>query len=303
MNVNVTVGMCVKNCESTIEEAIRSVIGQNYPHDLMEIVIVDGNSKDKTLSILRNYFSNLEIKVKVYNDQGKGLGFARQIVVDNAGGKYILWVDGDIILTKNYLKKQVEFMEKNPDVGAAQGQWEIPERKTMAAALDNLSSFITFLIYYHQSKISSLKSLGTVGGIYRIKAVKQVGGFDSFIKGAAEDRDLTARMRGSGWVLSMNKAKLFHIYKETWNDLWNKFSWWGYGDHYLNCRHKGLVILWQKIPFITFLAGFKRSIEAYKQTYQKTSFFLPFYNFFKSLAWSFGFIKSHINGYGHESSY
>ena len=162
------------------------------------------------------------------------------------------------------------------------------------------NNFITFIIYYNESKHATLKSLGTVGGIYRVKAVRQVGGFDRLIKGAAEDRDLTARMRGVGWLLSISQAKLYHIYKENWNGLWNKYSWWGYGDHYLNRKHKGLVIIWQKMPLVTFMTGLRCAFSIYRKTHQKISFLMPFYNYFRSIAWCSGFIKSHMNGYGHE---
>jgi len=40
-------------------------------------------------------------------------------MVDNASGEYIEWVDSDVVLPKNYLRKQVEFMDRNPGVGAA----------------------------------------------------------------------------------------------------------------------------------------------------------------------------------------
>ena len=51
MKPKVTVGMCVKNCAATIKEAIESVLNQDFPHELMELIIVDGNSEDETLSI------------------------------------------------------------------------------------------------------------------------------------------------------------------------------------------------------------------------------------------------------------
>ena len=48
-----------------------------------------------------------------------GLGVARQIVVDKACGKYIVWVDDDVTLPKDFVRKQVGYMEQNPHVGIA----------------------------------------------------------------------------------------------------------------------------------------------------------------------------------------
>ncbi|MEM5867131.1 MAG: glycosyltransferase [Candidatus Aenigmatarchaeota archaeon] len=48
------------------------------------------------------------------------MGFCSiNVVVKNASGKYIIWVDCDMILPKDHVQKQVEFMEQNPKVGIA----------------------------------------------------------------------------------------------------------------------------------------------------------------------------------------
>jgi len=295
MKIEVTIGLCVKNSEATVKETVESVIRQDFPHEKMEIIVVDGKSKDKTLSIVRNSLLASDIQVKIYNDQGKGLGVARQIVVDNASGKYIVWVDGDVVLPKNYLRKQVEFINRNPNIGAAQGKWEISETKGLVAALENLSQL------EHEYEDKNLSAIGTIRSIYRVKAVKQAGGFDECIKGASEDRDLSYRIWKAGWLLATSDVELYHRFRETWRDLWKEYSWWGYGEHYLDHKHLGLVNLWQTIPIVRAVGGLRRAFSAYKLTHRKISFLLPFQHFFKASAWWFGFLKSHVNGYGHKT--
>ena len=51
--VEVTVGLCVKNSEATVERAVNSIIAQDYPQELMELLIVDGSSRDKTIPIIK----------------------------------------------------------------------------------------------------------------------------------------------------------------------------------------------------------------------------------------------------------
>ena len=47
----VTIGMCVKNGEEYIKEAIKSVSDQDLPHELMEIVLVDERARDYALHL------------------------------------------------------------------------------------------------------------------------------------------------------------------------------------------------------------------------------------------------------------
>jgi glycosyltransferase involved in cell wall biosynthesis len=295
MKVQATIGLCVKNSEATIEETVKSIICQDFPHEKMEIIVVDGRSKDKTLSIIRNNLLRSDIQMNIYDDQGKGLGPARQIVVENAIGRYIVWIDGDVLLPKNYVRKQVEFMDRNPRVGAAQGKWGISKTKSFVAALENLGE----LEHTHESR--KLDSIGTIRGIYRLEAIKKVGGFDLCIEGAAEDLDLSHRLWKAGWLLAKSQVTLYHKFRETWRDLWKEYSWWGYGDHYISHKHIGFVTIWQHVPIVRAAGGLRHAFTAYKMSHKKLSFVLPLHHFFKASAWCFGFLKSNIEGYGHKT--
>jgi glycosyltransferase involved in cell wall biosynthesis len=294
MKIQATVGLCVKNSEETIEETVKSIVCQDFPHEKMEIIVVDGRSEDKTLPIVQSIIHTSDIQIKIYSDQGKGLGPARQIVVDNASGIYIIWIDGDVVLPKNYVSKQVKFMDGNPSVGAAQGKWGISQTKSFVAILENLSEL------EHKHEYRNLNAIGTIRGIYRVKAIKQAGGFDKCIKGASEDLDLSHRIWKNGWLLAKSQVPLYHSFREGWGDLWREYSWWGYGDHYISHKHSNLVIKWQMLPIVRAVGGLLHAFTAYKLSHHKISFVLPVHNFFKASAWWFGFLKSGADGYGHK---
>jgi glycosyltransferase involved in cell wall biosynthesis len=299
MKTIATVGLCVRNSEATVGETVQSVISQDFPHDSMEIVVVDGRSSDKTMSIIINSLSTSDIQVKTYSDQGKGLGQARQIVVDNARGDYIIWVDGDMVLPENYLRKQVEFMDRNPKVGAARGKLGIIEEGSVAL-LENLSELGERYGFKEKTPKARVIKVIAVYDTCRVKAIKQTGGFDKEIKGASEDREMVYRMWKDGWLLATTEVKFYHRFRKTWRDLWKEYSWWGYGEHYVSHKHPGLVLLWQTIPIARALGGLRRVSDAYKMTNLKISFLLPIQNFFKASAFWFGFLKSHRERYGHK---
>jgi cellulose synthase/poly-beta-1,6-N-acetylglucosamine synthase-like glycosyltransferase len=51
----VTIGVCVRNGEDNIRDAVESVISQDFPHEFMEVIFVDDGSTDKTLSTIENH--------------------------------------------------------------------------------------------------------------------------------------------------------------------------------------------------------------------------------------------------------
>jgi len=289
----VTVGLCVKNNERTIGEAVKSILDQDFPHELMEIVAVDGMSTDTTLSIVNSCTAKSDVQTRVFSDLGGGLGIARQIVVDRAEGQYIAWIDGDIVIPKGYLATQVGFLDKNPRAGAVQGNRLDYKGKSFVGNLE--------IISMNNVSTGERKFLATRGAVYRVKAIKEVGGLDKNIKGAAEDIDLSFRMWRRNWRLCINEGIWSHVPRESWKGLWDEYWWYGYGSHFVGHKHKGLITLWQWVPPVSFASGLRGSVFVYKLTCKKLVFLLPLNYLYKNSAWLLGHVKSHLDGYGHLS--
>jgi glycosyltransferase involved in cell wall biosynthesis len=285
-----TIGLCVKNNEVTITEAVKSIVNQDFPHELMEIIVVDGYSQDQTMRIIGEVLSKGTIQTRILSEN-KGLGFARQLVVNNALGKYIVWVDGDIVLSRNYVREQVDFMECHPRVAIAVGRFDIAPNDNWVAFLENISYVIDSL--RHSGK-GTLKLLGTEGSILRTEASRTVGGFDPNIEGAQEDLDMAYRINLAGWKFHVTNSILYERQRRTWKALWKQHFWYGYGLHFVQHKNKGRNMFIDKSnDRIIF------SSQAYKLSYRKVAFLLPLNFIFKKIALLFGFFKAHIDGYGH----
>lgn len=294
----VTFGLVVKNCEATIRGTVESIASQDYSSEQIEVIVVDDGCRDATIPITVDRLSKTKMKVKVFRTGGTGLGKARQVVVDNAQGKYIIWVDGDLTLSRDYTRKQVEFMEKHTDVGKARGRWNSSSENSLVAWLESLR-LIDYESKHHSTRFVGSMLVGVGGSACRLQALRQVGGFDPQIKGAGEDVDIAAKMLKAGWSLWFNDAEFHHKFKETWKALWNQYLWYGYGAHYVSQKHKGLVLVWTRIPAVALFSGLLLSFVAYKATGRKISFLLPIQYLFKQTAWCYGFVKGHFEKYGH----
>ena len=290
-NVLVTIGLCVKNCEKTIGPTLDGVISQDYPHNLMEIIVVDDGCNDKTISIVVEKLSKTDINFRLLETGGSGLGAARQKVVDHANGKYVVWIDGDITVPPEHISKQVEFMELHPGVGKARANWGWFETGKVVGDLQ-------FLAYVDEVRRGIQSTMaGTGGSICRVDAIKDAGGFDTRIKGAGEDVDLAIRMNARGWNFSVSDTVFYHKPRMSWKGLWNQYTWYGYGAHYVSHKHQLKGIRLARPPPLAFVIGIKKSISAFKFTRKKISFFLPISFLFGSFAWWIGFAKAHIEKY------
>lgn len=289
----VTIGTCIRNSEGTIKKAIDSIIDQDFPHEKVEAIFVDDGSEDRTLPIVLESVSRMDMHTEVVHHEWKGLGWVRNVVVNNAKGDYVVWVDGDMFLPLDHVRKQVEFMEQNPKVGIAKARYGFNREQNMVAALENIV-FLAFDLKYAGREDPRI--LGTGGSIYRVSAIRQVGGFDDAITGTGEDMDAEYRIGKAGWVLHRGTPALFYeTFRRTWVDLWREGFWHGYGVHQIFRKNKGQIALHRMVPPVAFIVGVWLSTAVYKLVHQKWVFLLPIQYAFKRIAWCLGFAKGQVD--------
>ena len=102
------------NYGNFIEDAIKSVLEQNYPRELYEIIVVDACSTDDTEKILDKYRS--EIKV-IYQHESTGLAAGCNLGIRASSGEYIVRLDADDTFCQNVLLIESLFLDENPDIG------------------------------------------------------------------------------------------------------------------------------------------------------------------------------------------
>jgi glycosyltransferase involved in cell wall biosynthesis len=284
LNCAVTVGICVKNGSTSILNALGSVMAQDFPHEQMEVIVVDDGSEDNTLSLVKDYASKMDVQLTILHHSWRGVGESRNIIAKNAQGKYIIWVDSDMTLPVDHVQKQFEFMEADPKIGVAKAVYGLIPNMNLVAALENMS-FVAENTRYE---------CGTGGSIYRTEALRQAGYFDGHLRLAGEDHDTAAKINSAGWLLERSPAVFYEQPRTSWRKLWGKYFNWGYGLHAACQQNRNLVVLYEMLPLAGLLGGLKRSVIAYKLTGNKKSFLLPIQFFYKLSAWCLGYTKGYI---------
>jgi len=85
----------------TIKKCLESIFSQNYPKNLVEVLVIDGGSKDETVEIARQYPVKIFHNPKKYSE-GKGMGKAQGF--NRAKSDYVIFIDQDnVLLSKNWL--------------------------------------------------------------------------------------------------------------------------------------------------------------------------------------------------------
>ncbi|MBX9888400.1 MAG: glycosyltransferase [Flavobacteriaceae bacterium] len=108
----ISVVLPVYHCELYIRDAIESVLNQTFVD--FELIIIDDCSTDGTLQLC-NLFVDDRIII-IAKDKNSGYTNSLNYGLSIAKGKYIARMDGDDICMPERFKKQVLFLEANPDI-------------------------------------------------------------------------------------------------------------------------------------------------------------------------------------------
>ncbi len=110
----VSVNILTYNGQDLIELCLKSVLEQTYSD--IEILVIDNASEDETVSRIRQ-----GIKI-IQNKENLGFSAGHNIGIRESKGEYILCLNQDVVLDKNFIKNAVEAVEVDKKIGAVQGK-------------------------------------------------------------------------------------------------------------------------------------------------------------------------------------
>lgn len=100
MKLSVVVAMY--NVDKYINQCINSLLDQNLPAEVYEIILVDDGSTDKTYSIAKQY-SDKNSNISLVSQKNMGVSTARNSGLNIASGEYIYFVDSDDYILQDSL--------------------------------------------------------------------------------------------------------------------------------------------------------------------------------------------------------
>ncbi|MGN6109265.1 MAG: glycosyltransferase family 2 protein [Kofleriaceae bacterium] len=206
----VTIAMPSYNEERYIEACIASVQAQDYPQDLIEILVADGRSTDRTREILAR-LSATDPRIRMVDNparlQAAGLG----LLVKEATGDVIVRMDVHAEYAPDYVRKCVETLERTgaDNVGGAQRALaKSAFQRALCAALGSP-------LGVGGAKYRSSEAEGFVDtvflGAFRRRVFESVGLWDP---GAVtnEDAELNQRILDAGGQIYLSRDIVVHYF-------------------------------------------------------------------------------------------
>ena len=108
------------NEESIIADCVLSILNQEFPIGVFEVLVVDGMSTDSTRSILKDLVEK-HSNVRVIDNEKRITPAAMNLGIEHARGKYVSILGAHTIYEKDYLLQSVKLFEKHPEISCSGG--------------------------------------------------------------------------------------------------------------------------------------------------------------------------------------
>jgi glycosyltransferase involved in cell wall biosynthesis len=184
----VTVVVPTRNAERTLATCLASIRAQTYLN--VELVVVDNSSTDATLAIAKDYADHAVTwgpERSAQRNHGWRIG----------SGDYLVFIDADMVLSRNIVAEAVEAFNGDAGLGAL----VIPELSFGEGFLARCRA-LEKRLYLGASQVEAAR-------VFPRRVLEQVGGYDENMS-AFEDWELPDRVRAAGFRLGRIDSVVMH---------------------------------------------------------------------------------------------
>jgi len=228
------------NSEETIEPCLGKIIKESK-NFISEIIVVDDNSNDKTVEVVKKFKSVKLIKLS----KNKGAGNARNIGAKIAKHETLCFIDSDIIISKNSIEHLVKRLYQDKNIGSVSG---IPEISNLNAR-SWTSNFVCLKSCYGNENIEKEKEFSHSASEFCVISKEffmLIGGYKPLRSAGGEEFYLGYQIN------QLNKKNIKIIdasYKGKWCSLYLRFK------RIIDRTEKYIPLLFKKKKFDTTGSG------------------------------------------------
>lgn len=199
--MKISVAVVAYNEAETLPKLLLDIAEQDYPHEKMEVLLIDSGSSDGTLACMEAFSRENHgfSQVAVLENPGKTLPHGCNIALEHYTGDAIVRIDAHASVPPDFISKNVRLLESGEKVcgGARPNMIDgtTPWKETLLAA--ETSMFGSSIASYRSGKEKKYVS-SVFHGMYRREVYDAVGPYDVRLA-RTEDNDMSYRIQQAGY--------------------------------------------------------------------------------------------------------
>ncbi|HLB82824.1 MAG TPA: glycosyltransferase family 2 protein [Gemmatimonadales bacterium] len=247
-----------RNEEQHIGRCLESILASDYPHDRMELLVVDGMSTDRTRELVAWYAARHPV-IRLLDNPRRIAPSGLNLGIQAARGEVILRMDAHVIYLPSYLPILVRaLLERGADnVGGVLETLPGADTPVARAIALGLAHPLGVGNSYFRVGAPEPRWVDTVAfGCFRREAFERAGLFDEELVRNQDDEFNFRLIRRGGRVLLMPTARAYYVARRSLRQLWRMYFQYGYFKPLVARKVGKVMTLRQLVPalFVTTLA-------------------------------------------------
>lgn len=199
------------NEEAYLPKLLSDLKEQDYPHEKIEVLLIDSMSTDNTEKIMNDFASNNDfMSVRVFKNPKKLIPCGHNVALDNYTGDALIRLDAHASMPNDFISRNVAVLESG-EVACGGRRPNIideltPVKETLLSAEQSMFGS-GFASYRNSNKKMYASSLFC--GMYKREVYDKVGRYNDLLP-RSEDNDMTYRMRKAGFKLCYSPEIVFY---------------------------------------------------------------------------------------------
>ncbi len=228
------------NEEGYIDACLQSVHAQSYGPANLEVLVVDGDSEDRTTELAAEWRDRLP-GLRILDNPRRQQGAALNIALAKASHELIVRLDAHSKYAADYVERCIDALERSAATvvgGPMRPEGETPFGE--AVALATTTPFGVGPGRFHYSEEEEYVDTVFLGAFRRTEIIA-AGGYDEGIRQAAEDHELNFRItKGGGTILLDPAIRSTYHPRSSPGALWRQYHNYGQGKASTLRKHRAL---------------------------------------------------------------
>jgi glycosyltransferase involved in cell wall biosynthesis len=250
--LSISVIVPVLNVAKTVRDLMESLMNLDYDEDKLEIIVVDGDSKDGTREIVQEY------PFRLVQQDGKGLNAARNTGIKYSTGEIIAYTDGDCVVPPNWAKAIVANF-RDPGVGFVGGTLEGYNKNEPLSNYMDETFFQVIPGFHFRIEGTDLRLLQLPAGAnmaFRRSALARVDFFDENIIYGFDDLEPVEEMGLKGFRIVLDpEVNVLHQHRTTLGGLMKQHFNYGRGGTLLLINKRTSNLAYWFSSYMIFMTG------------------------------------------------
>ena len=251
----VTIAIPCFNEERHIAACLEDVFAQDYPAELIEVLVGDGMSTDRTRDILREISARRPGRVRIIENPRRLQAPAMNAMLAVARGEVIVRMDVHARYAPDYVRQCVAVLDETGADNVGGAQRAVPEtwfQRALCAALD--SPLGVGGARYRNANMEGFVDTVFLGA-FRRRVLDTVGGYDGNAV-TNEDAELNQRIRRAGGKVFLSRRIVVHyVPRSSFQDLARQYFRYGRGCARSFLKNKSFPTPRPAIPFLMVVGG------------------------------------------------